>query len=737
MSPKLRKILPWTATAVGLVLLATASVIAQEPAWKWSNLSDLLVRRDGTMITTVSARKDDFLATDGSRLYRFRENAITDLTEEARHQGFLSIADMASDGRAWLISSRGDKDDQSVMSLYDGNAWTAISGLFPFTSNGVEAVGKNSVWYVRTYGRDTGTDPLRYQFYRWDGINRQPETMVIPEDLVSAHKPGCFTYPNANKLCTGASRVAFVNETAYFIGGLSEFRGTNDTIYQTAKSNIWKLNGTAFEPILSTPNFKFISGIWQLNNQIVIATSDAVSDPFAANKLWRFDGKTVKDISGPAYRVGLLPFNARETRMAQGGDTAMILTGKKAFRLVFAENNAYETLTNMGRTRDLFVAVAGNASGFFLLGGAVSESQRDTAFTPLTAKLASVVSRPSAETDLNTLTADTTNVPAYITQPITSYPLLLNAVIVPAEDLVARGTVQTYSLAFQQTKDGMDRAEIFLNGRLYHACLYNSVAMSQVLCRFEINTTTFEPGSVITVVTRLVDGQGRTEWRWIKTTRLLRSASAEPGVANKTNNLTAWAWLAPNVDEISTNDERTSDDDQSTTFTIGAWSQNITRLDILVDGTVTETCQFPARPTTRECSYTVKPADFAHNHTIAITGRAMDASGSMAWTEPRYVRVRHGWNAPDLPAASVSITTDKPNGYHAGETVMLMARGWTPRTFERLDIYANGQHAATCTTEICQATLKEVRSSAIEYQARVTDLTGSQTWTGVYAIRVK
>ncbi len=293
--------------------------------------------------------------------------------------------------------------------------------------------------------------------------------------------------------------------------------------------------------------------------------------------------------------------------------------------------------------------------------------------------------------------------------------------LAPNTGTTMRGTAVTYTVSAQNNILGIDRIEISLNGQIYRTCKFGN-AMSRVDCTATVDTMKYTSGATLTFAGWLVDTQGHTlnaETRSVG----IRTNTQQTNTTSATRdqNMTAWTWLAPMVSELT--------EGRTTTYSVGSWSPNgVTRIEMIVDGTVRGSCVWTAGTGNRECSYDVKTSDWSHGHTVSVNARVIDAKGNIVWTEPRVITIKRSWE-PTGPASYVQLEVNRPTGYLATSDLTFTMRGWSQSGVKKIELFVNGAIAATCPTDACTYTLKNVIIPTVEYSARLTDSLGRETWT--------
>lgn len=293
--------------------------------------------------------------------------------------------------------------------------------------------------------------------------------------------------------------------------------------------------------------------------------------------------------------------------------------------------------------------------------------------------------------------------------------------LVPDTGTTMRGTAVNYTVSAQNNVYGIDRVEISLNGEMYRTCKFGN-AMSLVNCVATVDTMKYTSGATLTFAGWLVDTQGHTLNAGTRSVGIrTNTQQINTTSASHDQNMTAWTWLAPMVSELT--------EGRTTTYSVGSWSPNgVTRIEMIVDGSVRGSCVWSVGAGNRECSYDVKTSDWSHGHTVSVNARVIDAKGNVVWTEPRVIMIKRSWE-PVGPASYVQLEVNRPTGYLAGSDLTFTMRGWSQSGTKKIDLFVNGVVAATCPTDACTYTLKNVIVPTVEYSARLTDSLGRETWT--------
>ena len=938
-------------------------LLASPSGWVWTDQSGLLPMRDGVSLDTLSANAGSWLASDTQHLYEVSGNTLQDLTGTLHARGINTLMTIASDNQNWLVAGRGLDASAPRVYLTNGDTWNDISSIFSQARGGLDAVGSNGTWYGRTFTTATTYEPSRWTAFAFNPTTQTKNVLPIIPGLNNMQS-GCFTEVTGVRQCLGATQIVHINDNWFLIGGNSEVVNPQGKTTQFAQGAIWKIDGTNVTQMTTLPGFRFVSGIWQGQNRVLVATSDVVSNPFSSDHFWMFDGTTLTDYSDEALKVGLLSNDAREVHAADAGKTWLITIGKNLIRF------DGDTMTDQGKTRDYFTAVTSNGQGVFMLGGAVSTPDQSFASQPLTAKLVQVredstglhtsnteafsrsrgpsltikaiphdsivgdgkiytfrviandasgvthtdifvngaklkicptntceytntyytngqasrviefqgsaantqgyvsmskitkltIDRNSQASATNDQLGQTDAQGNVITLPATQSwqydhksgthwviwrapvqttlqdkdettinvavqnPAGLGRVNVVVNGVVTRScdftsvtdirvctvtligsdfplsteifvnaqafnsqnhdeqsvwtdgvriqraatkdttiptntqTVQTAAIASpifstmltidpdtntvkrgstfvihtrnQNSRAGLMKIDIYQNDKIVHTCSVGTV-VGPIACDTKIDTTSIAAGTTLSYVVRAMDTRYQTIWSNTRSITI-QDPNAQPQPMNANNGISAWSWMAPDVSELL---------QSQTTYSAGAWSANgIDHIDMIVDGQVRRTCVYGLSADNRDCSVVLSTDDYADKHAISVNARIVDGKGLVAWTDVRSILMRRYWQENDggvyLPAFA-SVTANEIGGFDTNDRIIFNAKGWAPSGVDRTQIYLNGTLVANCPGSKCAFTSAPITGTQIEYQARVIDIFGQSTWTGLLGMSQK
>lgn len=624
---------------VALVVVVVGAVLAKPlfatpSGWTWTDRSGMLPYRDGVSLDLLSANGGSWLASDHARLYQVTGDSMKDLTSMARAQGLTTIATLASDHQRWFVGGNTLDAGTPRAFLTDGNSVTDVSNVFAQARGGMDATGAQGTWYGRTFTKAGTYEPARWTAFTFNPTTLEKTAFPLLSELNNM-APGCFKEVTGVHVCLGETKIVRVAGKWFIIGGNAEVVNDQGTTTQFAKGSIWSIDGTRLTTVSNLPAFRFVSGIWQGKDQVLVATSDTVSAPFSPDRYWVFDGTTLRDVSSEALSVGLLSNDAREVRAAQAGDTWLITLGKTLIRF------DGENMTSQDKTRDYFTTVSSNGQGVYLLGGAVSTADQSFASQPLTAKLVEV------REDMNAPATSPLNLVSRLRGPS------LKVVAIPRDNVVGDGKVYTFRVTAQDA-DGVADTSIFVNGAKLKTCATNVCEYTQTYF------TNGQPTRSIEFMGGATDKQGYKNTSKIVTLTIDRTSKASAAndklgetdatghvitlPSNRTwsrdtqSGLTWMVWRQPEQTVLK-------DTDQTTVVFAAQRSSGLGRVNILVNGENARSCDFTSQTDIRVCTITLTGADYLSGTEIFVNAQIFNTQNSesqMVWTDG--VRIKRASN---------------------------------------------------------------------------------------------
>lgn len=738
--------------AAFIAVILGVPAIANLGSWKWKDLSGLLPYRDGLSLSIASERQGVWLLSDATHVYRFDGTSLQDLSNEARNHSIISIANIFSNDRAWLVTQSPADQNRTQVWVTDGNTWTDASGYFPYSAGGLDAAGHDGFWYVRGYGQSTLGAPSEWRLYAWANTNALPIEVQTPNELSRAAS-GCFRYLDGSTLCTGAGAPVFVNGLWFYVGGSAETRGISGVVIQEAHPAIWKLSTAGLEPVkLDFGNAKYVSGIWSSRGDTLLATSRTSGRPFAADQFWMFDGASLTDVSFAFAEGGLSQSDAREIRAAWNGKSWMILRGKDQFRF------DGDRLIALEKTHDAFETVTSNGAGLFVLTGAVSDGEHAFATSPLTAKLVAATEDAKASAfpagrTLGALTHwlsdETTVFPSRVdwhqdgTSGI-SWASWHNA----KDGVLTTGGIMKYSVA------GFDRAglrsiHVWVNGVERRVCDAKLAASAD--CSVSLEGLDYGYGTEIFMNANIINTRGKNVWT--DGTRIKRDTAPALATAVKQEKqpqpvtsqiFSTTLALEPNasiVNRGSVIHVRTS----SQNNTIG-----LSKVAVYMNGKVVRGCSIGPAMSEVACDADVDTKTYAPGTGLTFMARAEDFMGHEIWSNAKAVTVTEpgilDHASPDTSGINVwEWLTPSVAELSEGQSASYGVGAWSEDGIDRIEIIVDGLVRRAClatssgNTECSYTLITDDFShghTAI-VNARITDQAGRVTWSVPRAVQIK
>lgn len=643
---------------VAVVILVLGAVLAtplfaNPSGWTWTDRSGVLPHRDGTSLDLLAANGGSWLASDHEHLYQVNGDSLKDLTAAARRAGLTTISTLSSDEQRWFVGGRTLDAGTPRAFVTDGTEFTDVSSLFAQGRGGLDAVGVRGTWYGRTFTNAGQYEPARWTAFSFNPKTLEKNTFPITSDL-SNMAPGCFKEVTGVRVCLGESKLVRAGGQWFMIGGNAEVVNDQGKTTQFAKGGIWTItNDNRLLPVSGLPAFRFVSGIWQGKDQVLLATSDVVSTPFSPDRYWIFDGASLREVSEEALGVGLLSNDAREVRAAHAGETWLITLGKNLIRF------DGEHMTSENKTRDFFTVVSSNGQGVYLLGGAVSTPDQSFATQPLTAKLVEV------REDMNVPVTTPANLVSRLRGPS------IKVTAVPRNNVVGDGKIYTFRVTATDT-DGVANTSIIVNGAKLKTCNTNVCEYTQTYY------TNGQPTRSIEFMGGATDKAGNYNTSKPVTLTIDRSSTVSAAhdklgetdatgqVITIPNNKTwnrdansglAWmVWRQPEQTELK-------DNEQTTVVVAVQRSAGLGRVNIIVNGENGRSCDFTSQTDIRVCTITLTGADYPAATEIFVNAQifnSLNTDTQAVWTDG--VRIKRS-------AGTAPVTTTVVNG----QTVQLAA----------------------------------------------------------------
>ncbi len=719
------------AMVIALVGLTSVSpAIADRDAWTWTDKSSALPRRD-VAITLSAERQGATLLSDGSNLWRFDGAKVEDLTQEARNRGLNNVKLLASDGRQWLMWSRGADDVRGQLWLRDNETWTDITRALPSTVETLEAVGHDGQWYLRSTARGT----TRLVFL--NGITSIPQDVTLPIEA-SQLPTGCRA-DGLSTICTGLNRAVNVNGQWFWLGGASEARTNTGSITQTASVKMWRISGNDFIPMTNAPSAKFVSRVWSTANGALVATSESISNPQLADRLWSFDGTRWTDLTTQARAHGLLPVDANKVQAAFGGNSWMVISGSKLFRVEGVVLNA------KGETKDRYATLVGG-NGFVL-----------TAPERLTV-VSDDIGTPEVVTAAPNITVQNA---AALSNAISGTDLRIDGI--PADLKIGDGKAFTFR-ASAEDLSGIERVEIYVNGARIRICQENSCTFTQTYW------TNGQAARTVTFQAKAWNRLGASVTSRIITLNIQRDSVAglapqtimnEPARTLDRGSAMYYAsWIVPPGAELPAGS-------QASYITVGQDKiDGISSIEIWANGKNVKTCAGASSKAEVRCEAQLIATDYPTGTDIFLNARITDVKGNALWIPATTLKrpappviaantstVKPTVTTPVAPVVSAPVFASRlviePNttDIRRGSTITVRALSQDNKVgMERVEISYGGQIRQICRYGIamsevkCDLTLDTAAfadNTSFSFVARAINTEGKETWSNGQTVTIR
>jgi hypothetical protein len=702
------------------------------PAAKF--VSNIWQTEAGVMVATSESPMSPRLA---DRLWIFNGYSWRELSPQAKALGLLpaDVTNMkvAYGGTSWMIISGNTLyryDGTTIRSKGDARVTVnALAGGNGFTLTGMDANGLASLFAIsdRVIDEPKDTTPvanaaaiaslLSGTDLRVDGI---------PSDAIVGEGRG-FTFRASAEDAAGIDRIeVYVNGARIRIceGNACEFTQTYWAMLQAERKVIfqakaWNKLGVATDSRIITLVVKQNSTAG-LNPVSTGSVSVGLSKDFGT-------GMAFAAWTDPAGSI-----------LSSGNTASYFVAGQdKLDGLAFVEvwvNGTIVQTCAAGNTKNEFrcetklsASDYPNGTDVFM-NARLEDSKGNSLWVPGTtltrpAQTVIVTGADSPSSDTSDISPLTSNIP---TTPVFASKLSLE----PAAKDVRRGTTVTVRAKSQNNLVGLDRVEIAYGGITRQICRYG-VAMSETTCDLTIDTSAFADNTSLSFTARATDANGQEVWSNGASITIHGSTwtPTQAAASADTKGFTQWSWLSPEIVEL--------ENSQEATYTVGSWSpEGVKSIEIVANGAVRKTCDFLSGTASRECSYVLRPSDWNHGDTVTVNARITDLSGNVIWSVPKTLLMTRGWWEPvNRPSAYVDVMAGRTDGYKAGDKLSFTILGWSPNGAERLELFVDGKVVASCPSDVCRWTSPALTADRLEFQARLTDRSGKQTWGGLYGLK--
>ncbi len=611
----------------GLAVLALAAAVtpslrASEP-WEWRDLSQAIPSSVQTGLTLAAGRGEDWLVSNGERLWQVNaKEETTDYTDRVR--GFGRVQALASDGRAYLLGFQGANGPTLVKT--DLRDWNTIDARFP-QARLRDLQGANGRWAIVTEDAfEAGSLPRRWQATLLDeGVSPLPQSLRLPEgasDLVS----GCTKETGGSTICNGTSKLLPLNGEWYLFGGSMETRDAAGKLTQEGRAGVWRWTNDRFERLANAPKARFVSAAWTSRDAILLATTDAVTNPYAADTYWTFDGRTFTAAQNEPLEAGLRSVDTRAIQAAYTGDAWVMTAGKT---LIQQHDGAFAV---EGTLRDQPNALAGSTNGQALLIG--TRGEFDATAEPATkAPALALLGRKLSANDASYLLR---------TEAPRSRAELARITIVSESGSAIIDSGSSFAVrAEASSQSGIRSLDLLVNGNRVTTC-------NATTCRYVQtywNTETGDPREQRVVFSsRATDTLGRVTEGPGLVLLIRKTIAAQPneptteqdgrmpaGLAWNTdpqNGIGSASWVTPS----SSTPTILNGTDTRTVRVAASHADGIERIEMWVNGALARTCTGDTEAGISFCSATISGSAYPYGSQVLLNARILSKDGKETWS---------------------------------------------------------------------------------------------------------
>ncbi len=235
-----------------------------------------------------------------------------------------------------------------------------------------------------------------------------------------------------------------------------------------------------------------------------------------------------------------------------------------------------------------------------------------------------------------------------------------------------------------------------------------------------------------------------TAWSDYAYFRTMSSSQGSGSGNSNTNNsqTVTWVWSTPETYELKSN--------ANATFNVGAWDgDGLQKIEMTVNGSVWNTCNFGSASGNRECSVNLNGNTFPVGSDIFVNAKVIDVNGNSAWTASRtyhVVAVSGSTGTTNTPTQVWTWSNPETNTLNSHESAVWNVGAWDAEALQRMEIWINGQIKNTCQlgnaygNRECSYTIRAndyQAGSSVFVNASILDSQGHQTWSNskTYAIQ--
>jgi len=237
-------------------------------------------------------------------------------------------------------------------------------------------------------------------------------------------------------------------------------------------------------------------------------------------------------------------------------------------------------------------------------------------------------------------------------------------------------TIRTQAMA----KNGLAKMEVAVNGNLRRVCAFNGQTTVQA-CDLAVTGNDYI-SDTINLNVKATDKLGQSSESDLQ---MVQSAPQSNGPT-----LSAWINVAP----LSLDMQRI----ETRTVTAGGDATNgVKKVEILVNNSIVQTCEYYDRTASRACTIAIKgDGPLASMGTMAVNARVTDLNGNSTWSETKVINVTD-MKLADQATLNVGFTaTPSSQSLLPDQSKDITAAAHGVNGIKQIDIYVNDRLVQTC-----------------------------------------
>ncbi|MFZ2804302.1 MAG: Ig-like domain-containing protein [Patescibacteria group bacterium] len=299
----------------------------------------------------------------------------------------------------------------------------------------------------------------------------------------------------------------------------------------------------------------------------------------------------------------------------------------------------------------------------------------------------------------------------------------------PTGSTLSRSSSVTMNVSAAAT-EGLSTINVYANGTIIRTCNFSQVSGTQT-CSATVYGSNYGNGTQLTLNAQATGVDGMTAW---SNSQVL---TVQDNGTTNTGNATSWISSSPDTSTLSQG--------QSVTFTVNANDpQGLQRIDIYVNGTTGNTCNFGNSTGNQSCSTVVNASSYSNGSNVYVNAKITDSQGNITWSDSRNYTIssngstQTGTNT-NTNGSSWVWSTPETSTLAQGSSAVFSVGANDPDGISRIDIVAGGAIVNTCNlnnatgNQSCSATISANSYSvgtSVFVNAKVTDIYGNVLWSG-------